>query len=135
MERKPFSAYRGTEPYVFVCYAHADAGLVYPDLVWLHERGLNLWYDEGINAGAEWREELASAIESASLILFFVSPASVKSGNCLREIGFAADQETRVLAVYLAATDIVIESQRFDREPTRSTRCSQLNAATFFANG
>ncbi len=59
---KPFSAYRGSEPYVFVCYAHEDAETVYTELRWLHEQGVNLWYDEGISPGHEWTEELASAI-------------------------------------------------------------------------
>ena len=29
---KPFEAYRGDGPYVFVSYAHADSESVYPDL-------------------------------------------------------------------------------------------------------
>ena len=42
---KPFSAYKGNDPYVFVCYAHDDEDLVYPEMAWLHEQGINLWYD------------------------------------------------------------------------------------------
>jgi len=48
---KPFAAYVGDEPYAFVCYAHDDQGVVYPEIRWLHEQGINLWYDEGIFAG------------------------------------------------------------------------------------
>jgi hypothetical protein len=29
--KKPFSAYRGDDPYFFVCYAHDDATIVYPE--------------------------------------------------------------------------------------------------------
>ncbi len=36
MER-PFQAYKGEDPYIFVSYAHADAALVYPELVRLKE--------------------------------------------------------------------------------------------------
>ena len=32
---KPFPAYTGDEPYVFVCYAHEDSGTVYPEMAWL----------------------------------------------------------------------------------------------------
>ncbi len=32
---QPFPAYRGDEPYVFVCYAHEDEGVVYPEIGWL----------------------------------------------------------------------------------------------------
>lgn len=51
----PFPAYSGDQPYVFVCYAHADSDIVYPEMVWLREQGTNLWYDEGISAGKNWR--------------------------------------------------------------------------------
>ena len=51
--KKPFKAYRGTEPYTFVCYAHADADPVYSILTWLRNDGFHIWYDEGIEAG--WR--------------------------------------------------------------------------------
>ena len=48
---KLFSAYEGEEPYVFVCYAHKDSDVVYPEMAWLRDEGVNLWYDEGISAG------------------------------------------------------------------------------------
>ena len=37
---KPFPAYQGDEPYVFVCYAHDDEDMVYPEIGWLHEQGI-----------------------------------------------------------------------------------------------
>ena len=35
---KPFPAYKGDEPYIFVSYAHADDALVYPEIRSLHDR-------------------------------------------------------------------------------------------------
>ncbi|MFT6751662.1 MAG: hypothetical protein ACI9VI_002474 [Candidatus Azotimanducaceae bacterium] len=67
-----FSAYSGDEPYIFISYAHRDSTNVYPEFNWLREQGLNIWYDEGIDAGADWREELAVAISKARVFLFFV---------------------------------------------------------------
>ena len=29
---RPFEAYRGDEPYVFICYAHDDQAVVYPEI-------------------------------------------------------------------------------------------------------
>ncbi len=46
---KSFPAYTGSEPFVFVCYAHADADLVYPEIRRLQESAVHLWYDEGIS--------------------------------------------------------------------------------------
>ena len=71
---KPFSAYEGEDPYVFVCYAHDDSRVVYPEVQWLHDQGINVWYDQGISPGAEVPDELGQAILGASLILFYVSP-------------------------------------------------------------
>ncbi len=59
---KPFPAYKGEDPYVFVCYAHGDSAVVYPEIEWLHEQGVKIWYDEGISAGKVWRQEIAEAI-------------------------------------------------------------------------
>ena len=42
---KPFSAYEGDEPYVFVCYAHNDSETVYADMKDLHDEGVNLFGD------------------------------------------------------------------------------------------
>ena len=58
----PFPAYSGAEPYVFVCYSHGDASMVYPEITRLREQGINIWYDEGISPGEVFTDELADAI-------------------------------------------------------------------------
>lgn len=103
---KPFSAYRGSEPYVFVCYAHEDAETVYTELRWLHEQGVNLWYDEGISTGHEWTEKLASAIGECERFLFFVSPRSVESRHCRNEVQYALELDKKFVAVYVEATTL-----------------------------
>ena len=40
--------------------SHDDAAAVYPELVRLKSEGFNIWYDEGIEAGLSWREEVAT---------------------------------------------------------------------------
>ena len=70
---QPFPAYQGDEPYVFVCYAHDDNGVAFPEIQWLHDQGVNVWYDEGISAGKVWRAEIAEAIQSASKFLYYIS--------------------------------------------------------------
>ena len=89
MDKRPFPAYKGDKPYIFVSYAHANADSVYPLMTALHERGVRIWYDEGIEPGSKWRDELSSAIENADKVLFLASKRSVTSPNCEREIDFA----------------------------------------------
>lgn len=103
---KPFPAYQGDDPHVFVCYAHADADVVYREIVWLRDQGFHIWYDEGISPGTTWRNELADSISNAKLFLFFVTPQSVDSINCQREVNFAVDHNVPVIAVHLEETDL-----------------------------
>ncbi len=72
MEKRPFPAYTGDDPYVFVSYSHADAAAVFRLLVALRDQGVNIWYDEGIDPGSKWRAELSNAIANAERMLFDV---------------------------------------------------------------
>ncbi len=103
---RPFPAYDGDEPYVFVCYSHEDAELVYQELTWLRDHGVHIWYDEGITPGEEFPERLGKAILDASLLLFYVSPRSVASRHCRNEVFFALDRDTPVLALHIEPTEL-----------------------------
>ena len=106
---KPFPAYIGDEPYVFICYAHEDGKIVYPEISWLRDQGINIWYDEGISAGKVWRRELAEAIQGASKLLYYISDASLRSEHCNREIEYALDKSIEVVPVYLDETKLTPE--------------------------
>jgi TolB-like protein len=103
---KPFPAYKGDEPYVFVSYSHRDSSTVFPEIIRLKDQGFNIWYDEGIEAGTEWREALANAIESARLVVYFVTGHSVESENCRKEINFAVDAGIPIVAIHLEAVEL-----------------------------
>ncbi|MGI9326769.1 MAG: TIR domain-containing protein, partial [Pseudomonadales bacterium] len=103
---KPISAYQGDGPYFFVCYAHEDSESVYREIAWLNDYGVNVWYDEGISPGTEWREELAAAIQGCTRVLFFVTPRSVVSEHCRRELNFAQEENREIVAINLEATDM-----------------------------
>jgi tetratricopeptide (TPR) repeat protein len=98
---KPFPAYDGDESYMFVCYAHSDSKTVYADLIELRDKGINLWYDEGISAGKSWRAEIATAIAGTSKLIFFISEASLHSVHCLREVDYALNHDLEIIPVYL----------------------------------
>ena len=102
---KPFPAYQGDQPYVFVSYAHADTELVYVELARLTDQGFNIWYDEGISPGTVWRDELARAIERCSVFLLFVSEGTNASQHCMKELNFALDNDRALLAVHLDASE------------------------------
>jgi len=92
--------YEGSDPYVFICYSHADTE-VYDQIRWLQEQGVNVWYDQGITPGSEWSEALAKKIEGCDSFLYFVSKSSVESEHCKRELIFAQDERKRILAIQI----------------------------------
>jgi TolB-like protein/Tfp pilus assembly protein PilF len=98
---RPFPAYKGDEPHVFVCYSHADADDVYPEIEWLHDQAINVWYDEGISAGKNWRAETGLSLERADRVLFYISRHSLESDHCNREINLALDEGKEIIPVYL----------------------------------
>lgn len=99
--RKPFKAYSGGEPFVFVSYAHSDDELVYPELEKLNLLGFNVWYDEGIQAGQDWTDQLAQRLSECAAVVYFVTPNSVLSRHCANEVHYALDLEKPMLIVQL----------------------------------
>lgn len=97
----PFEAYAGKEPFIFASYAHADGAAVFEDVAELHRRGYRIWYDEGIDPGNEWPEEIAKALDSAAWFLVFITRAAVRSRNVRNEINFALGRQKPFLAIYL----------------------------------
>ena len=106
---KPFPAYQGGEPYLFICYAHEDSATVYDEMFWLHEAGVRMWYDDGVRVGTVWRRVLAEALEGASGLVFMQTVQSVKSEFCLNEIRFALDEDKPVFVVTLEASRLPAE--------------------------
>jgi len=100
---RPLPAYEGGGSYVFVCYAHEDRGEVYPELTRLSGGGFNVWYDDR-EPGSAWSDDTASHIERSAVFLYFVTPRSVVSEHCRREVSFALEEECVILAVHLEPT-------------------------------
>ena len=102
----PFSAYSGDEPFTFVSYAHVDSNLVFPILGELHKRGVNIWYDEGLHAGAEWSQQIADRILHCEKFLLFVSPEAMNSIHVRQEINFANGKNKQFIPVFLKPTQL-----------------------------
>lgn len=98
--------YEGTLPYIFVSYAHRDDAAVLEIISTLQSRGFRVWYDEGIEAGSEWPESIASHLERAQLVLAFLSPAYLRSDNCRKEMHYALTKRKPVINVYLEQTEL-----------------------------
>lgn len=100
----PFPAYRGSEPYIFISYAHVDCERVFKEIKGFNENGYNVWYDEGISPGNEWTDEIADALEKCALFVVFITPSSAGSPNVQNEINFAIGEKKPFIAIHLEET-------------------------------
>ena len=93
--------YHGSEPFIFISYAHLDSDRVYPIINGLEEHGFRVWYDNGIEAGTEWPEYIAEKIIASNVVVALLSENSLNSFNCKREINFAIDEKKELLVIHL----------------------------------
>lgn len=105
-EKLPFHSYQGDEPYLFVSYAHKDAEKVYDVIGALHAQRCRIWYDEGIEVGANWPQTVAEHLRGAAAVVFFISGRAVLSQNCRREINYAVSQKKNCLVVRLDDSEL-----------------------------
>ena len=96
--------YEGTEPYIFLSYAHADAPAVMRIAECLQEAGCRIWYDGGIEVGSEWPEYIAAHLGGAAVMLAFLSNAYVRSDNCRKEMHFAQTRKLPTVNIFLEET-------------------------------
>ena len=108
MTQRP-TAYTGTEPHVFISYAHKDSHIVYPIIESLQQKGLRIWYDEGIEVGSHWDQVIPQQILASTCMLSFVTHNFLASDNCLDETHFAKEKKKGPLIIYLERVEIPIE--------------------------
>ena len=106
IDNPPFEAYRGSEPYIFISYAHDDADLVFSDITRFHNDGYNIWYDEGISTGHKWQREIQNALENCSLFITFISRNAVESENVRDEIFLAKRKSKRIIPIFIESTEL-----------------------------
>ena len=73
--------------YYFVSYSHLDYKPVLIDIICFIERGLNIWYDKGLEAGKSWIDDVIKKIESFHCkgAVIYLSQNYQNSESCKRE--------------------------------------------------
>ena len=94
------------KPYVFVSYAHKDSAVVFPCIEALKQNNVNIWFDEGIQAGSEWPEYIAEKVMSCTKFVLFISKAYLESQNCKRELNFAISKKKDLLSVFIEDVEL-----------------------------
>lgn len=75
--------------YVFLSYAHADRAFGLSVLQRLQQAGARVWYDEGLQAGTQWDQELERRIRACGALVACLTDGYQTSRFCTREISFA----------------------------------------------
>src|SRR3954454_21313173 len=71
----------------FISYSRRDQAFVGGLREALQTTGRSVWVDEdAIPPGAPWRQELGTAIEACIAFVFVISPDSLDSTECRREL-------------------------------------------------
>src|SRR4051812_20793036 len=85
---------------VFISYSRRDSRFVSALADGLRLHGKDVWLDiQGIRDAEVFPEALSSAIGSSDGFVFVISPASVESLYCMREVGDAVDAGKRIVPV------------------------------------
>ena len=93
--------YRGYDaPYIFVSYAHKDGNKASEVIEKLQMEQYRVWYDEGIDPGTEWDENIAEHIENCEYFIALLSREYLVSSNCKDELNFARELEKPRLFIW-----------------------------------
>jgi hypothetical protein len=91
--------------HIFISYSRRDLDFAQTIVDALSESGLEAWIDwKSIPKGEDWEEEIYRGIEGADAFLFLVSPDSVKSPMCNKEVLHAIRNNKRILPILLKDT-------------------------------
>lgn len=100
-EKLTFEPYEGTEPYIFISYSHSNSQEVYRILNRLNKEKFRVWFDDTMEIGEDFRDELREKIEDCSAFIIFISNASMSSKYCGMEIITAFKNNKKIYPVYV----------------------------------
>ena len=95
------SPYTGKEPFIFISYAHRDDQRVLPVIHKLLAAGFRIWYDDAIEKGREWDNDIARHVRDCAVFIPFFTENYLDSFNCKNELRYALSKKRRCLAVFL----------------------------------
>lgn len=87
--------------YIFLSYSHVDKDAINMISTKMKNDGYCVWYDNGINPGSEWSEDIAIHIEKAKVFVAFITKDYIKSENCKDELSYARENSLIIILVFL----------------------------------
>lgn len=90
-ENKP-PVYEGTDPYIFVSYAHAVSERALKIIRILSSKGYRIWYDKGLQYGKPYDDLIADKIENCTVFLCLLTDEYGNSKFCKWEFNYAVEK-------------------------------------------
>src|SRR5215212_8257017 len=92
--------------HIFISYSRRDIDFAQKIVDALRQEELEVWIDwKSIPKGEDWEQEIYRGIEGADAFLFLISPDSVRSVMCNKELLHALKNNKRILPILLQKTD------------------------------
>ena len=92
--------------HIFISYSSNDIKIHQKIVDTLAANKLDTWIDwKSIPKGQDWQQEIYRGIEEADAFLFLISPNSVASQMCNKEIAHAVENGKRILPIFIANVD------------------------------
>lgn len=77
-------AYDGDEKYVFISYSHDSKREVYKILHRLNNAGVHFWYDDSLEHGVNWKDNVKEKILNSEAVWFFFDKYFFQSQSSFR---------------------------------------------------
>ena len=87
---------------LFLSYSRADRPLAEQFVKTATARGVNVWYDEDIEGGRDWRERIVAALGSAKALVILFSEHSNDSRQLIKELAVADNMQKQVIPVLIS---------------------------------
>jgi len=88
--------------HIFISYSRRDLDFAQRIVTTLADNNLDTWIDwKSIPKGEDWEQEIYRGIEEADAFLFLISPDSVTSEMCNKEIAHAVKNGKRILPIVI----------------------------------
>ena len=92
--------------HIFISYSRKDIDFAQKIVDALAANNLDTWIDwKSIPKGEDWEQEIYRGIEEADAFLFLISPGSVASQMCNKEIEHAVKNGKRIIPIVIRDTD------------------------------
>ncbi len=95
---------------IFVSYAREDKPFCIRIIETLHAH--EVWYDQRLYAGQDWWKEIRRRLAWCEVFVFLLSPESVASRNCLRELAIARKLKRDIIPVLIDSETVLPEAMR-----------------------